>query len=151
MAGRVAGGIVLAEPASPSYVAWARQQASGPPGFHVAVFSALCVRDDRAEAHRLMAPWLAGLLDNPSAGLRALPFFDELLARYRDRGVDGLATMPADWWTELAPVGTLDDAVAHVEALARIGVDSIGLFPASDVEIARSQIGDVLAIANLRW
>jgi 5,10-methylenetetrahydromethanopterin reductase len=148
MAGRVAGGVVLAEPASPSYVTWALEQAGRPAGFHVAVFSALCVQDDRESAFRIMAPWLAGLLEDPNAGCRALPFFDDLLARFADQGVEGLVTMPVEWWAELAPIGTLDDAIAHVEALERAGVDSIGLFPAPVLEIARRQIDDVLAIAR---
>jgi alkanesulfonate monooxygenase SsuD/methylene tetrahydromethanopterin reductase-like flavin-dependent oxidoreductase (luciferase family) len=158
MAGRVAGGVVLAEPASPSYVTWALEQAgrriesTGPEStrqdFHVAVFSALCVQDDRESAFRIMAPWLAGLLADPNAGVRALPFCDDLMARFAEHGVDGLVTMPADWWIELAPVGTFDDACAHVEALERAGVDSIGLFPAPDLDIARLQIADVLRIAR---
>jgi 5,10-methylenetetrahydromethanopterin reductase len=153
MAGRVAGGVVLAEPASPSYVTWALEQAghspeSNVPEFHVAVFSALCIRDDRDTAFRIMAPWLAGLLDDPNAGCRALPFFDDLMARFADRGVEGLVTMPVDWWAELAPIGTLDDAMAHVDALERAGVNSIGLFPAPVLDVARRQIDDVLAIAR---
>ena len=158
MAGRVAGGIVLAEPASPSYVTWALEQAghrtesTGPestgPDFHVAVFSALCVQDDRESAFRIMAPWLAGLLEDPNVAFRALPFVDDLLARFAEHGVEGLVTMPAEWWIELAPIGTLDDARAHVDALERAGVNSIGLFPAPEVDVARLQIDDVLAIAR---
>ena len=37
---------------------------------------------------------------------------------------------------------------AHVDALERAGVNSIGLFPAPELDIARLQIGDVLAIAR---
>src|ERR671919_1991258 len=48
VAGREAGGVVLAEPASPTYVRWAVDQAGQPEDFHVAVFSALCVTGDRA-------------------------------------------------------------------------------------------------------
>lgn len=148
MAGRVAGGIVLAEPASPAYVRWALDQAGRPDPFHVAVFAPLCVTPDRATAHRIMAPWLAERLDAPTAGLEALPFFGELVALYRRGGADALASMPAAWWTEIGPVGTLDDAVAHLTALEREGVHSVGLFPAPDVDIARSQVDDVLALAR---
>jgi hypothetical protein len=114
----------------------------------VAVFSALCVQDDRESAFRIMAPWLAGLLEDPNVGFQALPFFDDLVARFAEHGVEGLVTMPAEWWIELAPIGTLDDARAHVDALERAGVNSIGLFPAPEVDIARRQIDDVLAIAR---
>jgi alkanesulfonate monooxygenase SsuD/methylene tetrahydromethanopterin reductase-like flavin-dependent oxidoreductase (luciferase family) len=148
MAGRVAGGVVLAEPASPSYVAWSLDQAGRPAGFHVAVFSSLCVQDDRPSAFRIMAPWLAGLLSDPNVGLRALPFFDDLVLRFAEMGIEGLVTMPPEWWIELAPIGTLDDALAHVDALQRAGVNSIGLFPAPDIDVARLQLDDVLAIAR---
>jgi 5,10-methylenetetrahydromethanopterin reductase len=149
MAGRAAEGVVLAEPASPSYVRRALDQA-GPAdadAFHVAVFAACYVDDDRAAAHRRMAPWLAGQLDDPSAGLHALPFFDDLATLHADRGVDGLATMPPDWWTEIGPIGTLDDARTHVAALAAAGVHSVGLLPPRDLATAHAQLPHVLALA----
>ncbi|WP_205629603.1 LLM class flavin-dependent oxidoreductase [Jiangella muralis] len=151
LAGRVAGGLVLAEPASPSYVRWAMEQAGrtpGDPDFHLAAFSVLCVQKDRAEAYRTMAPWLAGQLQQPRTPLTSLPFFDDLAARFADKGVDGLATMPSAWWTELAPVGTMDDAAAHLQALEEAGVQSVGLFPLSDVETARTQLADVMELAR---
>jgi alkanesulfonate monooxygenase SsuD/methylene tetrahydromethanopterin reductase-like flavin-dependent oxidoreductase (luciferase family) len=150
LAGREAGGLILAEPASPTYVRWAVDQAGHPHDFHVAVFSMLCATDDRADAFRIMAPWLASILDRPNVGITVLPFFDDLAARYAEHGVDGLATMPADWWAELGPIGTLDDAAAHIAALESAGVQSIGLFPAGDVEVGMGQINDVLALAGRR-
>jgi 5,10-methylenetetrahydromethanopterin reductase len=150
MAARAAGGILLAEPASPSYVRLALEQAGPPADFHVAVYSALYVEADRAHAYRDMAPWLAALLDAPTAGLRALPFFDDLAARYAAQGIEGLVTMPSQWWIELAPIGTLDDAMTHVEALEAAGVDSIGLFPPPDVAVAQTQMEGVLALARRR-
>ncbi|TDD72110.1 LLM class flavin-dependent oxidoreductase [Jiangella aurantiaca] len=151
LAGRVAGGVVLAEPASPSYVRWALEQAGrrpGDPDFHVAVFGVVCVKKDRAEAYRTMAPWLGRQLDQPRTTLTTLPFFDDLAARYADKGLDGLATMPAEWWTELAPVGTLDDAAAHLQGLEDAGVRSIGMYPIPDVEVARTQLADVVELAR---
>lgn len=148
LAGRVADGLVLAEPASPSYVRWTADQAGHPEPFHVAVFSVLCVLDERAAAYRIMAPWLAELLEDPHVGITVLPFFDEMKALYDAKGTDGLAGMPAEWWTELAPIGTLDDAAAHIAALEAAGVRSIGLFPAPDVEIGIQQLDDVLALAR---
>ncbi|NDL59959.1 LLM class flavin-dependent oxidoreductase [Phytoactinopolyspora sp. XMNu-373] len=148
MAGRVAGGVVLAEPAGPSYVRWAREQAGHPDPFHVAVFSVICVQQERRSAYRTMAPWLAGLLDDPSPGIRALPFCDDLLARFAQHGVDGLVTMPPDWWTELAPIGTMDDAMQHIEALEAAGVHSIGMYPAPDPDIAKHDLEDVITLAS---
>jgi 5,10-methylenetetrahydromethanopterin reductase len=148
LAGRVAGGVVLAEPAAPSYVRLALDQAGRPDPFHVAVFAPLCVTPRRETAHEVMAPWVAERLDDPTPGIRALPFHDDLVALHRDRGVEGVRDMPADWWAEIGPIGTLDDAAAHLAALEAAGVHSIGLFPAREVEVARSQVDDVLALAR---
>jgi alkanesulfonate monooxygenase SsuD/methylene tetrahydromethanopterin reductase-like flavin-dependent oxidoreductase (luciferase family) len=148
MAGRVADGIVLAEPAAPSYVRWSLQQAGHPDPFHVAVFAPLCIEPTRAAAYRTMAPWLAGLLAHPHVGITVLPFFDELVALHARHGVDGLATMPASWWSEIGPFGTVDDAAAHLDALGATGVDSVGLFLAPDAAGARQQIDAVIALAR---
>jgi 5,10-methylenetetrahydromethanopterin reductase len=148
LAGRVAGGVVLVGPASPSYVRWALDQAGRPERFRVAAFSDLYVADDRATAYRAMAPWLASMLTEPTVAMRALPFIDDLAARFAEQGVDGLVTIPPDWWSELGPIGTLDDAVTHVAALEAAGVHDIGLFPRPDVETARSQLDHVLRLAN---
>ncbi|MGH9212987.1 MAG: LLM class flavin-dependent oxidoreductase [Acidimicrobiales bacterium] len=149
MAGRAADGVVLAEPASPSYVRWARDQAGNPPGFHVAVFGALCIDADRATAYQRMAPWIAERLDPPSAGFQVLPFFDDLVARHKEQGNDGLVTMPSDWWTELGPIGTPDDAAAHIEALEAAGVDSIGLYPKPRVSESEPRVDELLALVTL--
>jgi hypothetical protein len=143
--------VLLAEPASPAYVRAALDQAGRPAGFQVAVYAPLCVTPDRAMAHGIMAPWLVGLLAHPSPGLTTLPFFDDLAALAADRGADGIATMPADWWAQIGPIGNHDDAIAHVGELVAAGVSSIGFFPAPEVATARSQLDDVVRIvADLR-
>jgi hypothetical protein len=48
----------------------------------------------------------------------------------------------------LGPIGTLDDARAHLEALAEAGADSVGLFPAPDIAIAERQLADVIRLAE---
>jgi alkanesulfonate monooxygenase SsuD/methylene tetrahydromethanopterin reductase-like flavin-dependent oxidoreductase (luciferase family) len=146
MAGQVADGLVLAEGTGPLAVRAALAQAGAVEKFRVAKFARLCVASDRATAYRTMAPYLAGLLDPPAPRLRLIPFYDDLVARYATRGVDGLATMPPDWWHEIGPIGTLDDARAHIDALAAAGVSDIGLFPASDVATARAQLNDVAGL-----
>jgi len=150
MAGRVADGVLLAEPATPACVTAAREQAGrgADDGFHVAVFSALGIADNRDEAHRAMAPWLAGLLADPNPGLTALPWFDELVDRFDAGGTDGLAAMPADRWTEIGPIGTFDDALAHLALLAGSGVRTVGLFPSAELDVARGQLDQVLALAR---
>jgi alkanesulfonate monooxygenase SsuD/methylene tetrahydromethanopterin reductase-like flavin-dependent oxidoreductase (luciferase family) len=146
MAGQVADGLVLAEGNGPLAARAALGRLSAAEGFHVAKFARLCVAPDRATAYRAMAPYLAELLDPPAPRLRLIPFYDDLVARYATRGVDGLVTMPPDWWHEIGAIGTVDDARAHIDALAAAGVSDIGLFPASDVATARAQLNDVAGL-----
>jgi len=148
LAGRSADGVVLAEGAGPAYLRWALDQAGRPDGFVAAVFATPCIMADRRDAARTMAPWLAGLLDGPGPAVRALPFADDLLARYAERGVDGLADMPHEWWNEFGPIGTMDDALAHVAALEAEGASHIALFPPPDLATAREQLADVVALAG---
>lgn len=147
MAGRSADGLVLAEGAGPAYVRAAVAAAGDPDPFRVTLFSALCVTDDAREAHRTMAPFVAGLLASPTPNLLAHPHVEELTQRWRERGEDGIVDMPTAWWRELGAIGTLDDAVAHVGALADAGAADVALFPAADVDVARGQIEDVVRIA----
>lgn len=148
MAGRVADGVVLAEGTGPIALRAALARCAAPGPFHAVVFAPLCVTADRADAYRVMAPMLAHLVDQAVPALAELPFHGELLARYATDGVDGLATMPAEWWAEIGPIGTLDDALAHVAALTEAGATSVALFPAPDVDVARAQLDDVAALVR---
>jgi alkanesulfonate monooxygenase SsuD/methylene tetrahydromethanopterin reductase-like flavin-dependent oxidoreductase (luciferase family) len=149
VAGRVADGLILAEPATPADVragltAAGRSTDAG--DFALVTFSMLCVHPDRTEARRQMAPWLAGLLDQHRPALADWPFIGDLRALYAKAGADGLVGMPDDWWRQVGPIGTVDDAVAHVDELRRAGATAVAFFPTADVDIARRQIDDVLAI-----
>lgn len=149
LAGRVADGVVL-DMAGPAYVRRAIKQADPPGPFRVVTVTAFVTADRRMDAYRSAAPWLAGQLESPSASIRAVPFFDELMAVFQRDGPDGLASIPADWWSELGAIGTLDDAMSHVEALEAAGVDDIAMFPAPDPAIARAQLDDVVRLASAR-
>ncbi|NIK57575.1 LLM class flavin-dependent oxidoreductase [Kribbella shirazensis] len=148
LAGRVAGGVVLAEPATAAYVRQSVQYAGSPEGFVVAVFAAMCVREDRRAAYEWTAPWLAERIAAKAPQLTALPFFEELKKLYDDSGNAGLVGMPRDWWTQIGAVGTLDDAAAHLETLEVAGVHHIGLFPDPEVEHGLPQLDYVLELAN---
>jgi alkanesulfonate monooxygenase SsuD/methylene tetrahydromethanopterin reductase-like flavin-dependent oxidoreductase (luciferase family) len=144
-AGRAANGIVLAELSGPSAVRVALAAAGSPPGFEVAVFTVAHVDADRHRARAAVAPFIVELVGEPSPGLRAAPFFDDLAARVDRAGADGVATMPDEWWTELAAVGTPDDVRAHLDALAAAGVGHVGLFPSPDTPVALAQLDAVVA------
>lgn len=148
LAGRVAGGVVLAEPATAPYVRQSVEYAGSPEGFVVAVFAAMCVREDRKTAYEWTAPWLGWRISERPPQLTALPFFDEMKKLYDASGEAGLVGMPSDWWTAIGAIGTLDDAAAHVETLEAAGVQHVGLFPDPEVEHGLPQLDYVLKLAN---
>jgi 5,10-methylenetetrahydromethanopterin reductase len=152
LAGRVADGVILVEGAGPTYVSWARDRAgrsddvaSG--GFRVVTFSMLSVADDRRDAYAPLAPFVAGLVRERRRALTVLPFFDEMFDRVARDGDDALVDMPADHWTEIGAIGTMDDALAHVEALEAAGVDSVNVFPGPELELAWDRLPLVAELA----
>lgn len=140
LAGRVADGLILAEATGPAAVRWSREQAGRGDDFQVSVFTTICIARERAEAYRIMAPWLADQLSKDRPATNVLPFADDLTAWFDRHGVDGLVTMPPEWWMELGAIGTVDDAEAHVHALGEVGATSVAFFPARDVDIALAQV-----------
>jgi 5,10-methylenetetrahydromethanopterin reductase len=147
LAGRVADGVVLAEGAGPTYVRSAVEQAGSPEPFRVSVFTALAVGDDARAMRRIMAPFVAGLLDGTNPAAEAHPHIDEIKERHDSRGVDGIADMPAEWWIELGAIGTFDDAVRHAGALADAGAHDVTFFPGPTVELARDDLAHVARLA----
>jgi alkanesulfonate monooxygenase SsuD/methylene tetrahydromethanopterin reductase-like flavin-dependent oxidoreductase (luciferase family) len=147
LAGRVADGLVLADGAGPSYVRRAIEAAGEPDPFRVSVFTALAVFEDASDAHRAMAPFVAGLLDGTSPAPLAHPHVDEIRERHLARGVDGIADMPAEWWIEFGAIGTFDDAVRHAEAMVEAGADDVAFFPGPTVDLAREDLDHVTRLA----
>ncbi len=147
LAGRVADGVVLAEGAGPTYVRESIEHAASPDPFRVSVFTALAIGDDGREMRRIMAPFVAGLLDGVNPAPNAHPHIDEIRERHAARGVDGIADMPAEWWIELGAIGTFDDAVRHAEALADAGAHDVTFFPGPTVELAREDLDHVIRLA----
>ena len=148
LAGRVADGVVLAEGAGPTYVRESIEHAGAPDPFRVSVFTALAIGDDGREMRRIMAPFVAGLLDGVNPAPNAHPHIDEIRERHAARGVDGIADMPAEWWIELGAIGTFEDAVRHAEALADAGAHDVTFFPGPTVELAREDLDHVARLAT---
>jgi len=144
-AGRCADGIVLAELTGPIAVRQAIAQAAPPGPFDVAVYTSFTIADDRREARRTFAEFVVEIIENGgTVGLRATPFYDDLVAMVERDGAEGVANAPDDWWIELGAVGTPDDAAAHVDALAAAGATSVAFFPPPVVDEARQQIDRLL-------
>jgi len=147
LAGRVADGVVLAEGAGPAYVRESIEHAGSPHPFRVSVFTALAIGDDARDMRRAMAPFVAGLLDGANPAPNAHPHIEEIRERHAERGLDGIADMPADWWIEVGAIGTFDDAVRHAEALADAGATDVSFFPGPTVELAREDLAHVARLA----
>ena len=147
LAGRVADGVVLAEPVAPATVTWARESAGRGADFEVAAFAPWLVLGERAPAREIMASILAPDLASPHHGLRVLPFYDDMRDRLADGGASALATMPDDWWWEIGPIGTVVDASEYLDRMEAVGTDRLAFFPAPDLDLARREVD---AIGHVR-
>ncbi|MEP1126255.1 MAG: LLM class flavin-dependent oxidoreductase [Ilumatobacter sp.] len=149
LAGRIADGLVLADCAGPTHTraSIARTGRSLDPTFRTCVFASLCLTDDRAEAHRLMAPFIGSQLAAPWPGIDDHPHIDEIRERHALGGIEAIATMPTEWWHELGAIGDLDDVVEHAEALRAAGVTELAFFPGPTVEFTRD---DLDAVSRIR-
>jgi alkanesulfonate monooxygenase SsuD/methylene tetrahydromethanopterin reductase-like flavin-dependent oxidoreductase (luciferase family) len=149
VAGRRADGVLLDGPCPPAYVELARAEADAPAGWQVRCFAPICITGDRDESFRLVADHLGEMLADPHhRGLRALRHHDHLLDAWRSGGEEALAAAPAEWWGDVGLIGTFDDAVAYVRAMSALGVTSISAFPAPDLDMARSQLDDVVELVR---
>ena len=104
--------------------------------------------DERAEAYRRVAPFVAGLFLERRPACTVLPFFDEVVERIGRDGPDALVEMPSDHWLELGAVGTMEDALSHVAALETAGVGSINVFPGPSLDTAKAQFAEVAVLAT---
>lgn len=147
LAGRAADGLVLAEGAGPTYVAQSIAHAGSPDPFRVSVFTALCVQDDAKLARRIMSPFVCGMLADPGPAPMAHPHIEEIQERFTECGEDGIADMPADWWIELGAIGSFDDALAHIEALADAGAHDVALFAGPKVKYVREDFDHIAGLA----
>ncbi len=149
LAGRVADGTILADFPGPSYIRWARERiaegraasastAPAPAPHHrLTAFCSLSLGADANVGRAQLAPALAGALANPPRSVIETPFFTELQAMVAERGPLAAAQqMPAEWWRELAAVGTIDDAVRFVHDAAEAGADTVSFFVDPDTAMA---------------
>jgi alkanesulfonate monooxygenase SsuD/methylene tetrahydromethanopterin reductase-like flavin-dependent oxidoreductase (luciferase family) len=133
--GRSADGTILAEPATPAYIRWARERieegraAAGRREPHrVIVFVKGRIDADRRDARE----WVAHILLEDSVAAQLAPLD-------RDGGLAELGSLgdpaaiaprlPEELLDELTATGTPDRVLAALEAVAAAGVDSIAFAP----------------------
>ena len=135
VAGEVADGVILAEPAAPAYLTTAFEQTGRPmgdPGFEMIAYDFAVVDDDPARARRRVRSALA-LVGEPDAAPHILPMaFAEDLARHRQAsgGPEAFAaTLPDEWVDALTLAGTADVVRERVAARRAAGATSSVLIP----------------------
>ncbi len=157
LSGESADGTVLAEPAAPAYVAWAREQidagrqAAGRTDPHrLVVYNWISVADDPAAARDAVRGTVAASIDPAQrAQLGPLPFADELLElAARSTGAERAAAIPDAWLDELAIIGTPSTAAGRVAELRAAGADSVVLIPLPGAEHAALDLAAPLRKAD---
>jgi alkanesulfonate monooxygenase SsuD/methylene tetrahydromethanopterin reductase-like flavin-dependent oxidoreductase (luciferase family) len=143
VAGRSADGTILAENASPAYVAWAlahieegRRVAGRTDDHRVTVLahcevSASDPEGARGGARRSVADTLGG---EASVMPAPLPYAGDLLEMMK-QGADALYDgMPDEWLDDLAITGRPEDGAAAIARLADAGANAVILVPPADAD-----------------
>ncbi|GIG41695.1 LLM class flavin-dependent oxidoreductase [Cellulomonas phragmiteti] len=149
-AGRVAEGVVLAEPCAPAYVRAAVAQVAAP-GTRVVTYDVAAVDDDEARALERARPGLAWIGEPDWAPhVAPLPFAADLAdLRARCTSPEAFAAaLPDAWVRELALAGTPDGVRERVAARGEVGATTCVLFPtAPDPLAALEDLARVLPAA----
>lgn len=140
VAGRVADGVLLAEPSPPTYVAAAIEQLGGPVGpdgvrREVMAYDVAAVADEPEAAYAVVRPALAWIGEPDWAPhVARLPFAAELTALRERTGSPQAfgAALPSEWLADLALAGTPDQVRAGVAARHDAGATSVVLTPVGD-------------------
>ncbi|MDX3520610.1 LLM class flavin-dependent oxidoreductase [Streptomyces scabiei] len=141
VAGEVADGLLLAEPAAPGYIS-ASLRHLGPAGAkapEIVVYDAAAVDDDEEAALARVRTVLESVGEPQwAAHVDPLPFAAELRA-HRAASSDGrqfARTMPAEWVRALSISGTPAQARAAIDARHAAGATSVVLAPAGPDPLA---------------
>jgi alkanesulfonate monooxygenase SsuD/methylene tetrahydromethanopterin reductase-like flavin-dependent oxidoreductase (luciferase family) len=148
VAGREADGVVLAEPATPPYIAAALGSMRAARAPEVITYDLAVIDDDGDRARDRVRPALMWVGEPDWAPhVAPLPFADAL-ARHRvacSGPEEFAATMPAEWVAELTLAGTPEEAREGIRARHAAGATSSVLAPAGPGgPDALAQLGRVL-------
>ncbi|MHB1064101.1 MAG: LLM class flavin-dependent oxidoreductase [Georgenia sp.] len=135
LVGRIADGVLLAEPVSPEYLA-ATFRGLGPdgapPDFEIVTYNLAAVSDDPAEARRTVLSSVVQLRgDDWLSHIAPLPFAENLRVLAAQHPDDGAfaAALPEEWVDRLALVGTPAAVRARIDDLFTAGATSVAMFP----------------------
>lgn len=141
LSGKAADGTILAEFASPAYVAWARDQinngreAGNEAEHRLTVFAFACAGAATDEAREQLRPLVAsamvsGNIDSQLAPMGILPEIQE--RRNNESFEQFKAAIPDAWIDQLAVVGTPDDWALSIDRFVEAGADTVVLVPLPD-------------------
>lgn len=156
VAGRLGDGTILADFVGPAYVRQARdhiEPAAAGSDHRLTVFASAAIGRDAQAMREAIIPHLADVAEQKLPSIVALPFYEDLARRAERAGwVEAVSALPAEHWLHLGPIGTPDDAAAHIEALADAGADAVALFPSPHAALSdASQIAqDLLPLVQSR-
>ena len=139
VAGRVAEGVVLAEPCAPAYVRAAVEQVAATGRSRVVTYDVACVDDDEARALDVARRGLVWIGEPDWAPhLAQQPFAAELAAlRAGSASPDGFAAaLPDAWVRELSLAGTPAGVRERIAARAQAGATTCVLFPSGPDPVA---------------
>ena len=146
LAGRVADGVILGGPSTVPHCRAARQAGKDRESdWQLETFVTMAVAADARDAYRQMAPTVAEHL--ASVGFRTCRSSTSCAGVTSPMGSTASSACRATGWLQIGAIGTRDDAVEHLALLEAAGVTGAAFFPAPDLETAREQIDDVVAIA----
>lgn len=135
IAGQVADGLLLAEPAAPAYITASMEHAGmvpHTPGTHIVTYDAAVVDDDGDAAIERVRPALT-VVSEPAWAAHLYPLtFGQALRAHREKCPDANSaarTMPAEWVRALSIVGTPDQARESIRARHAAGATSVVLIP----------------------
>lgn len=142
VAGEVADGLLLAEPAAPGYITASLRHLGASASMNspeIVVYDAAAVDDDEEAALTRVRTVLESVGEPQwAAHIDPLPFAEELRA-HRAASPDArhfARTMPADWVRELSIAGTPAQAHAAIDARHAAGATSVVLAPAGPDRLA---------------
>ncbi len=135
LAGEVADGTILAEPAAPEYIAAALDQIGDAPGHRLVAYNFARVDPDENRAVAQVRRRLGSVTDPAwAAHLAPLPFAAELakVCAEHDDADEITARLPAAWVRQLAIVGSPASARERIAQMHRAGAASVVLIPTGD-------------------
>jgi 5,10-methylenetetrahydromethanopterin reductase len=149
LSGRVADGTVLAEPVTPEYLGFVRQQLANPASGHEIVAYNIAVVDKSPEVARNVARTALAWIGDPdwAPHIAPLPFaadFVALRAASTSRE-EFAARLPDEWVDQLAIVGAPSDAKRRLAQLSAAGANHLIMIPAGTQPMdALEALGSVL-------